>query len=283
MGPNKDKALPDPKNPGKHLKHHSHVDGMRRTLQQAADCCGGMFKEEGCETHSHSEIPVSQQGRCTDHAEAQEKIIAAAKNGMSRADLKLTLPCFADQSPMWMRDLHLQHKPRRENFFDLHKPHQWQSDLADYLNNEKPNARKILFAVDLEGNLGKTKSALNAQHLIPDKDAFHCTPKDTKSLSSLIPDDGTDVFLIDSPRKVQCDLPHNFIEEVKNGFVANTKCQCCKKEFKVPHVVVFVNRHPQFGKSAGSDPLSSFSSVTPLRHLLLQTHDTIVDCNLHVF
>ena len=121
--------------------------------------------------------------------------------------------------------------------------------MADYFNNKKPDPRKILFVVDLDGNIGKTKFGLNAHHLIPDKQVFYCTPKDTTSLSSLIPDDGADIFIIDSPRKVQHDLPYDFIEEVKNGFVTNTKYQCCKKEFKVPHVVILLNHYPRFGKS----------------------------------
>ena len=249
MGPNKNVCLPDPKNPGKHLKHHYHVDGMRGTLQQASEYCGGMFKEEGCETYEYGEIPTSQQGRRTDHEEAQEKIIESAKTGVPFNDVKLALPRFADQSLPWMRDLYLQHRPRNDNLFDLNKPYEWQSDLAKYLNDKKPDARKILFVVDLEGNIGKTKFALNAHHLIPDKEVFYCTPKDTTSLSSLIPDDGADIFIIDSPRKVQYDLPYDFLEEVKNGFVTNTKYQCCKKEFKVPHVVVLLNRYPRFGKS----------------------------------
>ena len=53
-------------------------------------------------------------------------------------------------------------------------------------------------------------------------------------LSSLIPDDGADVILIDCPRKIQYHLPHDFIEEVKNGFVINEKYQCAVKRFTVP-------------------------------------------------
>lgn len=48
MGPNKNVCLPDPDNPGKHLKHHYHVDGMRGTLAEAAAHCGNAGKEEGC-------------------------------------------------------------------------------------------------------------------------------------------------------------------------------------------------------------------------------------------
>jgi hypothetical protein len=249
MGPNKDICLPDPSNPGNHLKHHYHVDGMRGSLQEASEYCGNMFKEENCVTYVYGEIPSSQQGKDPKHEEAQEKIIQFAKEGKTFAEIELTLPRFADQSNAWMRKLYLQHRPKRENFFDEHKPYKWQKDLAEYLNNKPPDARKILFIVDIEGNIGKTKFVLNSQYLIRDKDVFYCSPKDTTSLSSLIPDDGTDIFLIDTPRKVQYDLPYDFIEEVKNGFVTNTKYQCCKKEFKVPHVVVFMNRYPKFGKS----------------------------------
>ena len=149
MGPNKNTCLPDPKNPGKHLKHHYHVDGMRGTLQQASEYCGNMFKEEECVTYEYGKIPTSQQGRRTDHEEAQEKIIEAAKNGVSFNDLELSLPWFADQSNAWMRKVCLQHQPRNENFFDVNEPYKWQKEMADYLNNKKPDARKYYLSLTL--------------------------------------------------------------------------------------------------------------------------------------
>ena len=74
-------------------------------------------------------------------------------------------------------------------------------------------------------------------------------PWDVQSMSSLIPDDGADVILIDAPRQVQYDLPYSFIEECKNGFVTNTKYEVSQKQFKTPHLLIFMNRMPRFGSS----------------------------------
>ena len=248
MGPNEDVHLPDPRDPGKFLKKHYHVDGMRGTLAEASECCGNIIKEGECETYVCGEIPASEQGRRTDHEAAQECIIEQAKAGVKFSVIEDALPSFADKSNAWMRKKYMQHRIFEENFFEINKPFEWQGELADYLSRP-PDERKIVFVVDPEGNAGKTEFMKNASFLIPDKDVFTCSPKDVKTLSSLIPDDGADVILIDCPRSIQCDLACDFIEEVKNGFVINEKCQCAVKRFKVPHVVIFMNRYPKFGKT----------------------------------
>jgi hypothetical protein len=82
---------------------------------------------------------------------------------------------------------------------------------------------------------------------------WHCKPKDTTSLSNLVPDDGSDIILIDCPGTVTFQFPYDFVEECKDGEVVNTKYECSKKAFKTPQVVVFMNRLPQSGKTILSD------------------------------
>jgi hypothetical protein len=57
MGPNKNTALPDPKNPGKYLKHHYHVKTMKGTYQEASDYCGNIAKEGDVLIYIYGEIP----------------------------------------------------------------------------------------------------------------------------------------------------------------------------------------------------------------------------------
>ena len=205
MGPNKDIARPDPNDPSKTLKHHYHCDGMRGTTAEAAGYCGDPSKEEGCDVHESGPLPISRQGHRTDHEDAQKIIIEKAQEGMKFKDLKLLLPKCADQSLKWMRELYLEHRTVRENFFATHTPHKWQSRLAEFLDRD-PDPRAILFIVDFIGNSGKSEFVKNAHYLCPDKDVWCCKPKDTTSLSNLVPDDGA----MSSSSTVPAPQPLNF-------------------------------------------------------------------------
>ena len=56
----------------------------------------------------------------------------------------------------------------------------------------------------------------------------------------------------------------------------NAKYQCSRKDFKTPHVVVFVNRIPQCGKNILSDDRCVIKEVAlePDEHTLLKTNQT---------
>ena len=229
MGPNKDVALPDPDNPGKKLKHHYHVDGMRGTLQEAAEYCGNINKEEGCQVFQYGSVPTPRQGNHS-YADAALVIKSHAEQGGTYSDLEDLLPKFADKSQAWLRKQYLKYRARPENFFDDHELWQWQETWRDYLRDNEPDPRLIIFMVDKTGNIGKSEFVRHAQSLIPNKIVFTMAPRDVQSMSSLIPDDGADVILIDAPRQVQYDLPYSFIEECKNGFVTNTKYEVSQKK-----------------------------------------------------
>lgn len=249
MGPNKDIALPDPNNPGKFLKHHYHVDGMRGTLQEAAEYCGNINKEGNCPTYQHGQTPTSRQGDRTDHREVMAIVKKAAEDGVKFSELEDLVPKYADKSSTWLRKQYLKHRVVRENFFEAHDMWEWQSTWTDYLRDNDPDPRLIIFMVDETGNVGKSEFVRNAKFLIPSKSVFPCTVKDTTSLSNILPHDGAEIILIDVPRHVQYNLPYDFLEEVKNGSVINTKYECCPKEFPTPHVLVFMNRYPQIGET----------------------------------
>ena len=286
MGPNKDVALPDPNNPGKKLKHHYHVDGMRGTLQEAADYCGNLAKEGECPTYQYGEVPTSRQGDRSDHHEVMAIVKKAAEDGMKFSEVEDLVPKYADKSSTWLRKQYLKHRVVRENFFDSHDMWEWQSTWRDYLRDNHPDPRLIIFMVDKTGNVGKSEFVRNAKFLIPNKDVFTCSPKDTTSLSNIIPHDGAEIILIDAPRHVQYNLPYDFIEEVKNGTVINTKYECCPKEFRTPHVMVFMNRYPKIGETilsadryiivdlelTAEELLKRDNEVAKCRHPLLEQH-----------
>lgn len=249
MGPNKNLALPDPKNPGKFLKHHYHVDVMRVTCEEAANYCGNIAKEGSVPVYEYGSIPKSNRGTRTDYDEAQATIKKMAETGCKLEEIAEALPKFWANNEKWVRSRYNKYRKFKKNFFDENPMFQWQQDLVAYLNENTPDKRKILFIVDTEGNCGKSEISRNAEFLFPTKQVFPITPQDYKSMASLIPDDGADIVILDCPRQKQYDLPYDFIEELKTGSVVQTKYEPTKKEFPPMHIVVFMNRIPKTGKT----------------------------------
>lgn len=57
------------------------------------------------------------------------------------------------------------------------------------------------------------------------------------------------IVIVDAPRSKQGEyLQYDFLEEVKNGRIFNTKYESCMIEFPSPHVVVMMNEHPDMTK-----------------------------------
>lgn len=253
MGPNKNIALEDPENPGKFLKHHYYVETMMGTQEEALSYCGDPLKEADCVTYTYGEPPKTRPGTRTDHIEVMRIIKEACETGKKWAEIEQIpeLQLFMDKSPKWVRRKYMQYRKSIPNFFETYPMFKWQQDLVEYLRRP-PDPRKILFVVDLIGNIGKSEFARNAHYLIPEKTVFMNKPKDTKSLSSLIPEDGAEVILIDAPRHIQYSLPYDWLEEAKDGDITNTKYEVTQKRFLTPHLVVFMNRHPKTGHTVMS-------------------------------
>ncbi|CAB9524149.1 Para-Rep [Seminavis robusta] len=250
MGPNKDITRPDPKNPGKHLKHHYHVRLMRGSTQKAADYCGSIAKEEGCEIFEYGHLKVVKRGERSDIHDVQEAIKKMAQEGTPFVEVEETFPKFFSEKPEWVRRLYNRYRKIRQNFFEEHEMFKWQRELVEYLNDYPPDPRKIIFIVDEEGNGGKSEILRNIEFLFPKKAVFGLAPQDVVSMSSLYPDDGADIVIMDCPRQQQYnDLAYKFLEQVKNGSLVQTKYQCQQKEFRIPHVVVLMNRRPKTGTS----------------------------------
>lgn len=56
-------------------------------------------------------------------------------------------------------------------------------------------------------------------------------------------------FFLDCPRSKQGEfIQYDFLEELKNGYLFSPKYESKVKTFKTPHVVVFMNEHPDMEK-----------------------------------
>jgi hypothetical protein len=67
---------------------------------------------------------------------------------------------------------------------------------------------------------------------------FSVPPQDLVSMASLVPDDGVDIMILDCPRQRQYNIAYEFLENLKDGIVVQTKYQPLAKSFVLPHVVV---------------------------------------------
>lgn len=249
MGPNKDVRNPNaPRGSG----HHYHVSTMKGTYQQASDYCGNIAKEGSVPIYEYGEIPNGKQGiqgKRTDFHEAQEVIKEKTEAGWRLDEIADLLPKFWAENEKWVRGRYNKYRRFRTDFFDENEMFKWQKELVTYLNDHQPDKRKILFVVDEAGNGGKSEIVKNSEFLFPNKRVFSIPPQDYKSMASLMPDDGVDIFILDCPRQKQYDIPYEFLENLKDGSTVQTKYEVTKKEFVTPHVVVMMNRNPKTGKT----------------------------------
>lgn len=122
----------------------------------------------------------------------------------------------------------------------------WQLSVLDIIN-QQPDDRTINWIWEPDGNVGKTKFckylAYNHQNI--------CLTTATKSadiLTCVEPHFKTYIF--DFPRCVGDFTPWNAIEQIKNGFVTDSKLkkksQCIM--FEPPHVLIFANHPPKLDK-----------------------------------
>lgn len=121
----------------------------------------------------------------------------------------------------------------------------WQQDLNSKLNLP-PDERTIMVVVDREGNKGKTWFAhyycslhKDAQVLLPGKKA-------DMAYSLRV---NCRVYFIDAPRSKQGEyLQYDFLEELKNGYIARMKYQSRFVRQRSAHVVVLMNEEPDYTK-----------------------------------
>ena len=118
----------------------------------------------------------------------------------------------------------------------------WQQQIVDLLEKcITPHHREVLFICDPNGGAGKTTLLM---YLVAKyKDRVYAISPTTEvrshDLAYMLPDGGMELFICDVSRSA--NIPYEFIEMVKNGYVTSTKYHGINKMFPQPHVVVFTN------------------------------------------
>jgi len=153
---------------------------------------------------------------------------------------------YARYRPFCLEYIH-QHAPKRD--LPVHPPKAWQILLNQRLD-AAPNDREIVFVVDETGGAGKSYYSAAYQMANP-SNTLLCLPGKKADMVYALNTCGfaPRVVFVDCPRSKQGEfIQYDFLEELKNGVVFNTKYESRMIYFPVPHVVVFMNEQPDKNK-----------------------------------
>lgn len=129
---------------------------------------------------------------------------------------------------------------------EAHPLRPWQAELVTQLRRPA-SSREILFFVDRLGNTGKSWFSRYYSTLKPDRCQILFPGK--KADMAYMLDSDKDIFFLDCPRSKQNEfLQYDFMEEIKNQMVFNTKYESYMKYLKKSHLVVFMNEEPDMTK-----------------------------------
>lgn len=164
-----------------------------------------------------------------------------------RKKLRQAFPRAYAKFPNFVSQLIIDQMPAPQ--LQEHPLRDWQQELTKILRGP-PDSRSIIFVVDLNGNSGKSwfcdyyeLAYGRSMCLIPGKKADM-----VYALMSQLEKD-TKVYFIDAPRSKQGEyIQYDFLEELKNGKLFNTKYESRMIRIPHPHVVVMMNQYPDYDK-----------------------------------
>lgn len=185
-------------------------------------------------------MPVDRQGKRTDLDAFKD----AVKSGTRKlSELREHHSEVLAKYPRFVTDYLDDTAPVRG--IENHPLRPWQADL-NHLLLLPPGPRQIIFVVDPAGNQGKSWFCHyycslhdNAQVLLPGKKA---------DMAYMLNPEVRVVFM-DAPRSKQGEyVQYDFLEDVKNGYVACPKYESRFKRLGACHVVVMMNEMPDMLK-----------------------------------
>lgn len=224
------------------LFHHPAHWEVARDARAAAEYC----KKDGDYTEYGVPFAVSRakQGKRSDIEAVRDAINGGESD---RKKLRQDFPGVSARYPNFIDLLISDQIPEPE--VEDHGWSEWQSKLVETLEGP-PDKRIVVFIVDTEGGAGKTwfieayqKKYGNSINLKPGKKADM-----TLAFMSQLTKD-TKVAFIDAQRSKQGEyVQYDFLEDLKDGSLLNSKYQSRMFKFKTPHVVVMMNEEPEADK-----------------------------------
>lgn len=120
----------------------------------------------------------------------------------------------------------------------------WQQELYDILKEECEDRRTIHWYWSDSGNIGKSEFVKYCRLKL---NSLKLTYGKTSDLINLVFNanmDERNIIMIDIPRNGGNKISYNALEEIKNGYITNTKYETDDKIFKSPHIAILANVPP---------------------------------------
>lgn len=215
---------------------------VARNPRAAADYCKkqGDYQEFGISPSDSRK----RQGTRND----LEALRDAINEGESdRKKLRQTFPSVCAKYPNFVSQLILDQIPTPK--CEAYPLRDWQSELVEVLRRPA-DSRTIIFVVDPGGNSGKSWFCRYYESVY----GRSVTLKPGKKadmvyalMTQMTP--GMKTVFIDAPRSKQGEfIQYDFLEELKDGSILNTKYESRMLSFGHPHVVVMMNEDPDMEK-----------------------------------
>lgn len=114
----------------------------------------------------------------------------------------------------------------------------WEITLENEIKN-KPDNRKIIWYVDIQGGGGKTTFA---KYLLAQGDCTYFTNGKSADIARAY--NGERIAIFDFTRSIEGRVNYSAIEQIKNGLTFSSKYDSCHKINAIPHVICLSNFHP---------------------------------------
>lgn len=217
----------------KELFPRAHLEKAKGNDQQNRDYCtkdGEIFREHGT---------LSQQGKRTD----LDRLADAIKGGeRSRKVLRAEHASACARHPAFMEALLVDHRPRPPTPDITLRP--WQVSCIDIVRQD-PHPRHIHFFIDFEGGAGKSTFCTYLESLFENVQVMK--PGRYQDMAYEL-EETVRILCFDCPRSRHDNIRYDFLEDVKDGRVTNSKYHSYQKRLGKVHVLVFCNDPPDHSK-----------------------------------
>lgn len=217
----------------KKLLPTAHWENAKGTPEQASAYCkkDGDFYEDG-------ELSKSRQGKRSDLEDLRDAINEGQRDPKKlRQDFTAAL-----KYPQMVRQLLIDTRPKPVAPAITLRP--WQANVIGLLHLP-PDPRKIHFFVDHLGNAGKSTFATYLEACFEGVQVMK--PGRYQDMAYEL-DESVKIFIMDCPRSRHEVLQYNFLEDIKDGRVTNSKYESYQKRIGPTHILVFLNEAPDVTK-----------------------------------
>jgi len=220
--------------------NRGHYEVTRGRPIQAATYCkkDGDYEEFGT-------LPRTTQGRRTDWEDLRAFVENLGRRP-TRRELAREFPHLYARSDR-LFEICEAFLPRESLESEDSELRDWQIILENAIQEECDDDRTVLFYVDEDGGKGKSFFARYMISKYPDRVQIVGVGRRDDMAYCIDPD--KDIFIIDCPRSQSEYLQYPILEMLKDRLVMSNKyASSMKRLLKVPHVIVFMNEHPQMDK-----------------------------------